>query len=569
MDRPTDHYYHVVFRAEGLEGETQDFKMPAWTPGYYRIMDYAKFVKDFRAEDGAGPPARLGEDGQEHLARPHRKGRVRRRRATTSTPSPASSPTATLGDDGGFITPTGVFMHVAGRLNDPVTLTVVPHAGWKRVSTGPRSGRRAPHTFTRSRLRHALRLPHPRRQPGDPDVRGRGPPPYRGRLRPRLLRPGEIHGRPREDRRGGGRAHGRAPLPPLHIPHHRPRRRRARAPELDGRHAQPGLARRRARLPGLAELHRPRVLPPLQRQVHPAGRPRPLRLRPRELHEHALVLRGRDGLLRVPAAQPGRADDPGGGPRAARLDHRRLRERPRAAPSIGDPLELRHLDRLLRPQRARGQHDHLLLRHRLRAGAPARPQDPRGLEGTLVARRRHADALPDLLQGEEARLHRPGVPRRLRDARPASRSARSSTSTPRPIEPWDYAKYLGYAGLSIDLEPKPAAGPWFGASTQDQGGNAVVSAIEPDSPASLGRPLSPGRDPGGRRDARHPAVARRDAQRPQARRTGSRSSTRGAARSARRRSRWAGSPSRPTASGLSRTPTPAQKALIDALLKRP
>ena len=28
--------------------------MPVWTPGYYRIMDYAKFVKDFRAEDGMG-----------------------------------------------------------------------------------------------------------------------------------------------------------------------------------------------------------------------------------------------------------------------------------------------------------------------------------------------------------------------------------------------------------------------------------------------------------------------------------------------------------------------------------
>ena len=54
----------------------------------------------------------------------------------------------------------------------------------------------------------------------------------------------------------------------------------------------PGFARRRARLSGLAELHRPRVFPPLQRQVHPARRSRALRLRPRELHGHALVLRG-------------------------------------------------------------------------------------------------------------------------------------------------------------------------------------------------------------------------------------------------------------------------------------
>src|SRR4030042_538478 len=56
MERPTAHYYHVVFRADGLKGEIQDFKMPAWTPGYYRIMDYAKNVKDFQAVDGAGRP---------------------------------------------------------------------------------------------------------------------------------------------------------------------------------------------------------------------------------------------------------------------------------------------------------------------------------------------------------------------------------------------------------------------------------------------------------------------------------------------------------------------------------
>ncbi len=55
----------------------------------------------------------------------------------------------------------------------------------------------------------------------------------------------------------------------------------------------------------------------------------------------------------------------------------------------------------------------------------------------------------------------------------------------RTVEPWDYAKYLGCAGLAIDLAPRPVPGAWFGASTQDQSGRAVVSTVEPDSPASL------------------------------------------------------------------------------------
>ena len=70
MERPTTHYFHVVFRCEGLKGPTQDFKMPAWTPGYYQIMDYARNVLNFRAEDGTGRAARLGEDREEHLAGP-------------------------------------------------------------------------------------------------------------------------------------------------------------------------------------------------------------------------------------------------------------------------------------------------------------------------------------------------------------------------------------------------------------------------------------------------------------------------------------------------------------------
>jgi len=54
MDLPNTHYYHVVFRCEGTAGGTQEFKMPVWTPGYYRIMDYARNVLNFRAEDGTG-----------------------------------------------------------------------------------------------------------------------------------------------------------------------------------------------------------------------------------------------------------------------------------------------------------------------------------------------------------------------------------------------------------------------------------------------------------------------------------------------------------------------------------
>ena len=146
MEQPNTHYYHVAFRCEGIKGETLDFKMPAWTPGYYQIMDYARNVLNFRAEDGAGKSL-----GWEKTAK--NTWRVKSGNAAAVVvsydiyafaPSVADS---YLDDSRGFISPTGVFMHVAGRLAHPATVVVKPYESWTRVSTGldPVEGR--PNTF--------------------------------------------------------------------------------------------------------------------------------------------------------------------------------------------------------------------------------------------------------------------------------------------------------------------------------------------------------------------------------------------------------------------------------------
>src|SRR5512135_3444724 len=142
MERPASHYYHVVLRAAGLKGATQDLKMPVWTPGYYRIMDYAKAVKDFRVVDGTGKALPFEKTAKNTW-------RVRTGKAAAFVASydvyafTRFVADSYLGDDGGFITPAGLFMSVAGHLKDPVTVTVVPFSEWRQVSTGldPMPGR--------------------------------------------------------------------------------------------------------------------------------------------------------------------------------------------------------------------------------------------------------------------------------------------------------------------------------------------------------------------------------------------------------------------------------------------
>src|SRR5215471_6602998 len=54
MPQPASHTLHVVFRCEQLTGEMHDFQLPQWSPGFYGIGNYWRYISNFRAEDGTG-----------------------------------------------------------------------------------------------------------------------------------------------------------------------------------------------------------------------------------------------------------------------------------------------------------------------------------------------------------------------------------------------------------------------------------------------------------------------------------------------------------------------------------
>jgi predicted metalloprotease with PDZ domain len=147
MDQPATHYYHVVFRGEGLKGDAQDFKLPAWTPGYYRIMDYARNLVNFRASDGAGHPLAWHKTAKNtwHVESRNADVILVTYDVYAFNPFVAES---FLDDTRGYITPASVFLHIAGRIQHPVTLAVKPYAGWNNVSLGldPLDGK--PNTFS-------------------------------------------------------------------------------------------------------------------------------------------------------------------------------------------------------------------------------------------------------------------------------------------------------------------------------------------------------------------------------------------------------------------------------------
>ena len=142
MPHAGSHQFHVALRCEGLRGETQDFKMPVWTPGFYRVLDYAQYVRGFRAEDDAGR-----ELAWEKVAGNTWRvvtGNAAAIALNYDVEAAVSFVARNYIDDTrAFIAPAGLFMHLAGRIQHPVTVAFQMPAGWARVSTGldPVAGR--------------------------------------------------------------------------------------------------------------------------------------------------------------------------------------------------------------------------------------------------------------------------------------------------------------------------------------------------------------------------------------------------------------------------------------------
>jgi predicted metalloprotease with PDZ domain len=127
----------------------QDFKMPAWNPGYYRIMDYEKFVSGFTAADGAGHEL------------PWEKVTKNTWRVVTAGASAvvvnydvfgnvSFAAQNFLGEARAYLAPPGLYMYVAGQLAHPASVTFEMPAGWSTIATGLDAVAGRPHTFTAS-----------------------------------------------------------------------------------------------------------------------------------------------------------------------------------------------------------------------------------------------------------------------------------------------------------------------------------------------------------------------------------------------------------------------------------
>ena len=135
MENPNQHYFHVSLTYSGIMEKSVELKLPVWTPGYYMIMDYAKYVINFKVVSGSGKeiPWKKTEKNRWSIE----TERISTIQVSYDVFAFRTSVADSFLDDGrGFISPTGIFMHPAGHKDSPVTVTIIPYEKFTKISTG-------------------------------------------------------------------------------------------------------------------------------------------------------------------------------------------------------------------------------------------------------------------------------------------------------------------------------------------------------------------------------------------------------------------------------------------------
>ena len=135
MPQPSTHRYHVVFRCEGIKKDTVEFKMPAWMPGYYQLMNYADNVENFSAATSLGKELKWEKSSKNgwKVQTGRSLSLVLSYDVKATVPFVAAN---YLDEDRGYIAPTGLFLYPSGLIKHPVMLTIEPYSKWTTVATG-------------------------------------------------------------------------------------------------------------------------------------------------------------------------------------------------------------------------------------------------------------------------------------------------------------------------------------------------------------------------------------------------------------------------------------------------
>ncbi len=135
MEQPATNTFQVSLNCSGLSANYYDFKIPVWMPGYYQILNYADDIQNLKVSDENGNSIKW-DKANHNTWRVYTNG-VKSIKVNYDVKTTRSFvATNYINPVRAFIAPTGMFMHVADQINVPVTVNIKPYTGWNRIATG-------------------------------------------------------------------------------------------------------------------------------------------------------------------------------------------------------------------------------------------------------------------------------------------------------------------------------------------------------------------------------------------------------------------------------------------------
>ena len=134
MENPETHFFRVTMSIEDYSEETMFVTMPAWTPGSYEILDFARHVRKIRASAVSGENIELSKKDKSTWKVAN--GKFRDIRITYEVfAHDLSVHTSHLDSSHGYLNGTNIFLYIEGYKDQTAELTIKPWGDWK-VSTG-------------------------------------------------------------------------------------------------------------------------------------------------------------------------------------------------------------------------------------------------------------------------------------------------------------------------------------------------------------------------------------------------------------------------------------------------
>lgn len=135
FSEPQAHYADVQMSISAIKGSYVDIKMPVWAPGSYLVREFSKNVEGFDAADVEGKKLsvqkiskntwRIENGGSDKISIRYRVYAFE-----------ISVRTSFVDASHAFLSPTGIFMYVDGRLHEPASVSIEPYKTWNKISTG-------------------------------------------------------------------------------------------------------------------------------------------------------------------------------------------------------------------------------------------------------------------------------------------------------------------------------------------------------------------------------------------------------------------------------------------------